>query len=194
MRRIRQVLSLIAVVCACLFVFTPTEQPHQRASSLAAAHMPPHLAGWALPFLFVSNVGQSDPQVRFLAHGRGATLFITDDGASLVFAPRRIAKARAAAFPGKSASSRLADVIRLRLDGIRKKAHPEDWVTSPLTSTTLQAATRRAGGATFRLPERLSSATSGPVSRSPIMLIVITWMVSSATSWSNPERTSARSV
>jgi len=38
----------------------------------------------ALPIFFEENVGQSDPHVRFLTHARGSTVFITEDGATLV--------------------------------------------------------------------------------------------------------------
>ena len=56
-----------------------------QVTAVAAAHIPlPAVATRASrqqPLYFEANVGQTEPSVRFLAHGRGYTLFLTDQGA-----------------------------------------------------------------------------------------------------------------
>jgi hypothetical protein len=53
-----------------------------RSAHLRQAHAV-SVAFGRLPLSFEPNVGQADPRVRFLAHGRSYTLFLTDAGAVL---------------------------------------------------------------------------------------------------------------
>ena len=59
----------------------------------------------SFPVIFESNVGQSDPRVRFLSHGRDSTLFVSEDGAVLALTPPRTA----------SSSARLAKPTKRRV-------------------------------------------------------------------------------
>ncbi len=66
-----------------------------------------------LPLSFEANQGQADPQVRFLAHGRGYSLLLTGDKAVLVLHKPQKADAPAQA----NAHAVKADVIRMQLVG-----------------------------------------------------------------------------
>ena len=82
-----------------------------------------------LPILFERNVGQSDPRVRFLSHASGATFFVTDDGAELVFAPRSATHQKR--IPQRQKPSNLS-ALRMRLSG----EMAESWTEArwPLTT------------------------------------------------------------
>jgi hypothetical protein len=60
-------------------------EPAKQASSpvIAAANHSPRISYAKLPMSFEPNLGQSDPQVRFLSRGLGYTLFITPSEAVL---------------------------------------------------------------------------------------------------------------
>ena len=74
-----------------------------------------------LPLSFEPNLGQADPAVRYLAHGRGFTLFLTTTGAVLASGP--LAHAVHAAVPGQQAGPHLTqargapDLVHLTLAG-----------------------------------------------------------------------------
>ncbi len=59
----------------------PAKQPSSRV--IAAANHSPRISYAKLPMSFEPNLGQSDPQVRFLSRGQGYTLFITPSEAVL---------------------------------------------------------------------------------------------------------------
>jgi Domain of unknown function DUF11/Beta-propeller repeat len=63
----------------------------------------------SLPLIFEENRGQTDPRVKFLAHGSGYGLFLTDDGAVLTL--RR-----------SKPDSPLATVLSMELQGANPKA------------------------------------------------------------------------
>ena len=60
-----------------LFVLGFGPDPHSRLSSSSHPQIQPNLDYGKLPLVFESNQGQADPQVRFLARGRGYSLFLT---------------------------------------------------------------------------------------------------------------------
>jgi hypothetical protein len=82
-----------------------------------------------LPILFERNVGQTDPQVKFLSHASGATFFVTDEGAELSFA-------QAAATRRKPITQRQKpdhwSALRMRLIGAA--AHPQIDGRDPLAA------------------------------------------------------------
>ena len=69
-----------------------------------------------LPLRFEANRGQGDPRVKFLARGRGYTLFLISQEAVLVLAgpPQRQARASERLTPWSPSGSRPAQVVRLR--------------------------------------------------------------------------------
>jgi hypothetical protein len=63
-----------------------------------------------LPLSFEANQGQTDPSVKFLSHGSGYSLFLTEDGALLALSK-----------PGKSSDqSAKQDLVRMTLFGSKK--------------------------------------------------------------------------
>ena len=68
-----------------------------------------------LPLSFEVNQGQSDPRVKFLSHGNGYSLFLTDSAAVLVLSKQQIHSKLA------GHSSAAGDVIRMELAGARSK-------------------------------------------------------------------------
>ena len=73
----------------------------------------------AFPITFESNVGQSDPRVRYLSHGRNSTLFIAGDEAVLSLAAPRPALNRESLSKSLKSSSRSAgpDVLTIHFLG-----------------------------------------------------------------------------
>jgi hypothetical protein len=65
----------------------------------------------SLPLFFEPNLGQTDPQVKFLARGRGYGLFLTTDEAVLELQPSAISRQQSA-----------SAVIRMRLEGANSSA------------------------------------------------------------------------
>ncbi len=63
-----------------------------------------------IPLAFEPNLGQTDPRVRFLARGRGFTLFLTDTEAVVELSPR-------------SPEGQRPTVLRIELLGAGSKAH-----------------------------------------------------------------------
>jgi hypothetical protein len=74
---------------------------------------------------FEVNQGQSDPHVKFISHGNGYSLFLTDSAAVLVLSPTNSSSSRA----GHTSSSLHAtkpvvgDVIRMELSGANANRH-----------------------------------------------------------------------
>jgi len=62
-----------------------------------------------LPMRFEANVGQSDPSVKFFAHGNGYSLFLTSDGATM-------------SLRSQSLNSRRAEFLRMKLAGANGNA------------------------------------------------------------------------
>ena len=83
----------------------PTNASTRSLDSLPGKALGGELAGSIQP-AFEANVGQADPQVRFLSRGRGAQLFLTANEAVLRF--------------GTSASA----TLRLRLLGANGNVEP----------------------------------------------------------------------
>jgi Beta-propeller repeat/Domain of unknown function DUF11 len=97
----------------------PTLTPSPRSISTE-----PVLTAYAhLPLMFEANQGQTDPQVKFLAHGAGYGLFLTRDEAVLALQRTK----------GKDQNSRgSTSVVRMRLAGAQPNHTPEG--TQPLAS------------------------------------------------------------
>jgi hypothetical protein len=111
---------------------TATPVAYKKNSSHPAPYRPIHLAQnyGQLPLAFEPNQGQTDPQVQYLARGRGYSLFVTDQEAVLVLKkpgadprpsfPRKGAKgfSRTPAF-SKSLGTIPPTIIRMKLDGAK---------------------------------------------------------------------------
>jgi sugar lactone lactonase YvrE len=69
-----------------------------------------------LPMNFEANQGQTDPQVKFLSHGKGYSLFLTDDAAILSLSPGAT---------GESVRKSPIDTLRLELAGANPGLHPQ---------------------------------------------------------------------
>ncbi|MGA7313327.1 MAG: SBBP repeat-containing protein [Silvibacterium sp.] len=69
------------------------------------------------PLSFEVNQGQSDPGVKFLSHGNGYSLYLTDSAAVLVLAKHR---SRSKVPDGNSVTG---DVIRMELPGAQRDLH-----------------------------------------------------------------------
>jgi hypothetical protein len=83
--------------------------------ALASKSLPKSLS---LPLFFEPNQGQTAPQVKFLAHGSGYGLFLTDDEAVLQLQQARPNPRTAADVPAPTPRS----VIRMKLDGANSAA------------------------------------------------------------------------
>ncbi len=82
------VFAALAASLACALVFghysmSRGVRPHVNAETAASVGS----ARAELPFYFERNVGQTDPEVRFVAHSRGSTIFLTDREAVLSLQP-----------------------------------------------------------------------------------------------------------
>jgi hypothetical protein len=86
--------ALFAIGVACLAILGVVIARRHFADSKITAKFSPQVAGdvrhnaildayGKLPLSFEQNSGQTDPRVRFLAHGGGYTLFLTDQEATL---------------------------------------------------------------------------------------------------------------
>jgi len=125
------------LVAASLFAFSQTAliaitnpgsapADSQRGPSQAAlkpATSAPAANYGKLPLSFEANHGQSDPQVKFLSHGNGYSLFLTDSAAVLALTKsdppsnENLGKLAAGKKPARTAKSAKADVIRMELTG-----------------------------------------------------------------------------
>src|SRR5438105_804116 len=82
---IRQLFRCVGVVFAVASAAAQSVEkravPERRATEpprpVAAARAADRLRG--LPLMFERNEGQADPAVKYLSHGAGYTLFLTDD-------------------------------------------------------------------------------------------------------------------
>ena len=91
-------------------------EPGAALPSLADTHTAKIASQYArLPLSFEPNDGQTDPRVRFLTHGQGYSLFLTQDEAVLALKAGSVNGARSKA--GASTSS--PTVLRMRLRGVR---------------------------------------------------------------------------
>ncbi len=77
-----------------------------------AAPQKPLVEYASLPLSFVPNVGQTDPRVKFLARGKGYTLFLTSDEAVLELEPGTSLSTR------NSAVAHTRSVLRMHLSGM----------------------------------------------------------------------------
>jgi hypothetical protein len=87
--------------------------PHQTARSSQAGQRK-DVSRVSLPLLFEPNLGQTDPQVKFLARGGGYGLFLTADEAVL--------ELRSSALSPRRAFAATSSVIRMRLEGANSSA------------------------------------------------------------------------
>jgi hypothetical protein len=68
-----------------VLLFAPGVKGDPRGVLIAAEAVGlTHIASARLPLNFEPNLGQADPRAKFLARGRGYTLFLTKDEAVLV--------------------------------------------------------------------------------------------------------------
>ena len=65
--------TLMTLICTLVASAQVTSRPGLGRQRLSAAYD-------ALPLLFEPNLGQSDPQVKFLSHRNGFTVFLTPGG------------------------------------------------------------------------------------------------------------------
>ena len=110
---------------------TKTANPvSHKNSSRPAPYRPIHLAQnyGQLPLAFEPNQGQTDPQVQYLARGRGYSLFLTDKEAVLVLKkpeadlqtgfPRKWTKGFSRTPPfSRAMGATPPTIIRMKLDG-----------------------------------------------------------------------------
>src|SRR6202044_3271744 len=97
-----------------------TSETAALPNSVAASPYPVHSYGH-LPLAFDPNVGQTDPQVQFLAHGEGYELFLTRAETVLALQktdPNRAAYRKLNTHRGKTSSS----VLRIRLNESNQSA------------------------------------------------------------------------
>jgi hypothetical protein len=77
----------------------------------------------ALPLFFEPNLGQTAPQVKFLAHGAGYGLFLTADEAVLQLHSRAVKASKSAQTSAQTRVERGTDsVIRMHLEGANSSA------------------------------------------------------------------------
>jgi hypothetical protein len=99
-----------------------------NAATVNRARNKPKLLGRpaAFPIIFESNVGQSNPRVRFLSHGTNSTLFIAGDEALLSLPPPRSAANRRSPKPrGLSSRTVSADVLSIHFLGANRTSKVE---------------------------------------------------------------------
>jgi Beta-propeller repeat len=125
---------LIPVLTLCLLipvgaVRSGAAEPVHGFFGGAALASAPHYG--ALPLSFEPNVGQADPHVRYLAHGPGYTLFLTDAGAVFSLASpssdtRRDVLAPQRVLPHRISAPRVAQrpPITIRLFPVDGARHP----------------------------------------------------------------------
>jgi Beta-propeller repeat len=119
LRRRLAVCALLLPTSFALFLAAQTLTGKPTSSPVSAAPAKPEIfaAYGKLPLVFEKNLGQTDSQVKFLAHARGYTLFLTEQGAVLrlskVEAARASDRTQAASRPKRSGGA----VVRLTLSG-----------------------------------------------------------------------------
>src|SRR5438445_3378048 len=107
--------GMILLLALTLASCAPAPVPAMRTSpELPQTTKPQVLAAYGkLPLSFEANQGQTDPQVKFLARGRGYTLFLSPDEAVFVL---RKAKAEA---QGENSSPLMRTTARLMAERVR---------------------------------------------------------------------------
>jgi hypothetical protein len=108
-RILAAVLFVAALPAVCSIAFA------QKISAISSAN---HAAAETLagiPLSFEPNHGQSDASVKFLSHGNGYSLFLTDSGAVLVLSKQE-SRSKLAGH-----SLQAGDVIRMELQGAKSK-------------------------------------------------------------------------
>ena len=91
----------------------------------------------SLPLFFEPNMGQTDPQVKFLARGSGYGLFLTGDEAVLELQPSAVSHQPSAIsthHSSRGAPRAASSVIRMRLEGTNSSARVSG--ASPLPGTS----------------------------------------------------------
>ncbi len=87
---------------------------------------PPASSVARLPLAFEPNVGQASPGVKYLAHGPGYTLLLTDAGASMVFSSPREARGRDPLAPSLDAARASHDATAtISLTPAHARLHPQ---------------------------------------------------------------------
>lgn len=96
-----------------------TAQPDPAKQAVLAANY------GKLPLSFEANRGQSDPRVRFLSHGNGYSLFLTDSAAVLSLRKPDLASPSSATIPSrpKPKPSFKTDVVRMEISGASHDLH-----------------------------------------------------------------------
>ncbi|MBZ5720297.1 MAG: SBBP repeat-containing protein [Acidobacteriia bacterium] len=132
----RLTLPLISVVTGCLLVtvaavalhLSPSSKPTRNLRSESSAQQTASAASrkqivdayGSLPLAFEANLGQTDPQVKYMARGRGYTLFLTADEAVLSLEAAAPKPAKSRSITGRTLAqkgSTKAAVVRMRMVG-----------------------------------------------------------------------------
>lgn len=110
-------LALTAALCSSVLHAAAGQNPGAATAPESLPEQQAQAAGQfaALPLRFEPNVGQSDPQVQFLARASGYTLFLTAREAVMVFAQPKASAVRKDAVLPKSAAPQ--SVVRMRFVG-----------------------------------------------------------------------------
>ena len=124
-RPVRLSSVLRATLAATFLTLTPAATSQQRPASgqsQSAVQVPAVIDYNAQPLAFEANRGQADSSVRFLAHGNGYSLLLTDSEAVLELRKRvdcgvRKSPPGARPLPCLAATSAQQDVVRLKLAG-----------------------------------------------------------------------------
>jgi len=109
-------IPLLTLIAAALLLTAPAK-PRAAAPATTAATSPVRSNYAALPLAFERNQGQTDAQVKYLARGRGYTLFLTPGDAVFALQPAS-SKASHADLPEENQSA----VVRMRLVGANSNA------------------------------------------------------------------------
>src|SRR6185503_19787409 len=112
--------SPLRATLVCLVLASTASMTHPSASATERrGKIPLESAYGKMPLAFETNEGQTDPAVRFLARGRGYTVFLTPTEAVLTLrAPSRAARAPRSAPAGApvgAESQRTGAVMRMKL-------------------------------------------------------------------------------
>ena len=105
---------------------TVATHPAGNLSPLAPATQPSIASAYGqLSLSFEANRGQTAPQVRFLSHGQGYSLFLTDSEAVLTLArpPASTRVKQRSSLPAPKNLQSRTDLIRMRLAGASSVAH-----------------------------------------------------------------------
>jgi hypothetical protein len=118
----QRLLVLFGLLTALLAVPARQVQAAQPASARAATSAASNYGHAALSF--EPNVGQADPHVRFLVHGPGYTLFLTDHG-MVVTAPHYAATSRSSRVTPRLSTPRVTSTSVIRLSFLGGSVHPQ---------------------------------------------------------------------